>query len=45
MNDISSTEVRNMIRDKKDISEYVDEDVIEYINKNNLYRDDGNENI
>ena len=45
MNDISSTEVRDMIRDNKDISEYVDEDVIEYINENNLYRDDGNENI
>lgn len=36
--DISSTDIRNMIRDGRDISDVVPEKVAEYILKNGLYR-------
>ena len=35
--DLSSTELRKKIVDKKDVSEYIPNNVLEYINKNNLY--------
>ena len=36
--DLSSTMLRNMIREKEDVSEYIDDDVLAYINRNELYR-------
>lgn len=39
-NNISSTEIRNWIKENKDISlrEYLDADILDYIKENNLYR-------
>ena len=34
---LSSTEVRNRIKNNEDILELLDKEVYEYINKNNLY--------
>ena len=36
--DISSTAIRNLIREKKDVRKYLDKKVIDYINKNDLYK-------
>ena len=35
--DISSTELRNMVRDGKDCSEYIPQSVSEYISRHRLY--------
>ena len=35
--DISSTVVRNYIKDKKDISEFIPNKVLKFIENNNLY--------
>ena len=40
MNSLSSTEVRNKIKSCEDISQLLDDDVIDFIKKNNLYGDD-----
>ena len=37
MNSLSSTEVREKLKNKEDISDLLDDDVINYIEKNNLY--------
>lgn len=36
--DISSTKIRNMIVNNKNLDNYLDKEVIEYINKNKLYK-------
>ncbi len=36
--DLSSTMIRDMIRENIDVSEYLNKDVIEYIKQNDLYR-------
>lgn len=36
--DLSSTMLRDMIKENMDISEYIDADVFAYINENNIYR-------
>lgn len=38
MNDISSTEIRKMIANNEDVSDFLDIDVIKYIKEHNLYR-------
>lgn len=35
--DISSTQIRNFVKNKKDISKFVPQKVLEYIKENNLY--------
>ena len=37
MNSLSSTEVREKLKNREDISDLLDDDVINYIEKNNLY--------
>lgn len=37
--EISSSELREMIRENRDISRYLTPDIIEFIDKNNLYRE------
>ena len=39
MNDISSTEIRKMIANNEDVSDFLDIDVIRYIREHNLYKD------
>ena len=39
--DISSTQIRKMIKEDIDVSQFVAEDVIEYINQNNIYKESG----
>lgn len=39
LEDISSSEIRDAIKQRKDMQNVVPENVAEYINKNNLYRD------
>lgn len=38
MNSLSSTEVREKLKNREDISDLLDDDVINYIEKNNLYK-------
>lgn len=38
-NTIDSTTIRNMLREKKNIQEYIPEDVLAYIKENNLYKE------
>ena len=38
-NNISSSKVRDLIKNRKDLNNYLDQEIIEYINKNNLYKD------
>jgi len=38
LSDISSTEIRNLIKDKKNISKFVPREVENYIKENNLYK-------
>ena len=37
LNDLSSTYIRNNVNDKTKIERYLDKDVLNYINENNLY--------
>ena len=39
MEEISSTVIRQKIKDKEDISQYVPQQVYEYIKKKNLYNE------
>lgn len=36
-NDISATDIRNMIKNKEDVSKYMNPQVLKYINENKLY--------
>ena len=35
--DIASSNIRNMLKEKQDVSKYLDKDVIKYINDNSIY--------
>lgn len=43
--DISSSDIRRMIKNHEDISELVPESVFSYIQSNNLFRDEENESV
>ena len=36
--EISSTEIRNLLKNNLDVSKYLDEKIIKYIKDNNLYK-------